>query len=273
MSRVRGAGEPAHGDAADAVGAFRILVLPGDVVLRAAGQDVDVVAGGQALGDEAAQVLGSAEHLRAVALDDEGDFHDSVWSSAVELARDAGVAEIGEPAALAGDDLRAQVVVEGQRAEELGGEFEILRRELDAGAAQRVGDGGGGVREHRHVGSHRLDQRHAEAFVLAHRDVDRGVAVVHRELFVGNRAGEHESVIEEAELRHQRANHRIIPRHHVEPADEDEAVVGVDVALVELGQPDDVLDLLVRRDPADEQEVDEAVVEDARRAPAGAPAG
>ena len=59
----------------------------------------------------------------------------------------------------------------------------------------------------------------------------------------------------------QRANHRIVPRHHVEPADEDEAVVGVDVALVDFGQPDVILDLLVRRDPADEQEVHEAVVE------------
>ena len=67
---------------------------------------------------------------------------------------------------------------------------------------------------------------------------------------------------EQPVLGHQRANHRIIPRHHVVPADEDEAVVGVDVALVELGQPDVVLDLLVRRDPADEQEVHEPVVED-----------
>ena len=66
---------------------------------------------------------------------------------------------------------------------------------------------------------------------------------------------------EQPVLGHQRANHRIIPRHHVVAADEDEAVVRVDVALVVLGQPDVILDLLVRRDPADEQEVHEPVVE------------
>ena len=53
----------------------------------------------------------------------------------------------------------------------------------------------------------------------------------------------------------------MIARHHVEPADEDEAVVGVDVALVHLCQLDEVLDLLVRGDPADEQEIHQAVVE------------
>ena len=66
--------------------------------------------------------------------------------------------------------------------------LEILRRELDAGAAERVGDGRRRIGEHRHVGRHRLDERHAETFVLAERDVDRRVAVVDRELLVGNRA-------------------------------------------------------------------------------------
>ena len=37
-----------------------------------------------------------------------------------------------------------------------------------------------------------------------------------------------------------------------------------------LGQPDVILDLLVRRDPADEEEVDELVVQDLSRAPAAA---
>ena len=60
-------------------------------------------------------------------------------------------------------------------------------RELDAGAAERVGHRGRRIGEHRHVGGHRLDQRHAEAFVLAQRDVDGRVAVVDRELLVGNR--------------------------------------------------------------------------------------
>ena len=86
--------------------------------------------------------------------------------------------------------------------------------------------------------------------------------IVHGQLFVGHRAGEHEAVVQQAVLGHQRADRRIVPRHDVVPPDEDEPVVGVDVPLVVLGEPDVVLDLLVRRDPADEQEIDQAVVED-----------
>ena len=73
-------------------------------------------------------------------------------------------------------------------------------------------------------------------------------------------------------LGHQRANHRIIPRHDIEAADEDEPVVRVDVALVVLREPDVILDLLVRRDPADEQEVHEAVVENLFERRASSPA-
>ena len=124
--------------------------------------------------------------------------HDSVWRSAGELARDARVAEIGEPPALAGDDLRPQAVVEGERAEQFRRVLEILRRELHARAAERVGHGGRRVGQHRHVGGHRLDQRHAEALVLAQRDVDRGVAVVDRQLLVGHRPGEDEAVVQAA---------------------------------------------------------------------------
>ena len=64
-------GEAAHGDAADAIGAFRVLVLPAHVVAGAGRQDVDLVLRREALRDEAAQVLGSAEHFGAIALDDE----------------------------------------------------------------------------------------------------------------------------------------------------------------------------------------------------------
>jgi hypothetical protein len=51
------AGEPPYGDAADAIGAFGILVLPGDVVLGAAREHVHVMADREAFGDEPAQVL------------------------------------------------------------------------------------------------------------------------------------------------------------------------------------------------------------------------
>src|SRR4029079_17855023 len=44
-------------------------------VLRAGGQDLDLVARRQPLGDQPAVVLGSAENLRAVALDDKSNLH------------------------------------------------------------------------------------------------------------------------------------------------------------------------------------------------------
>ena len=60
-------------------------------------------------------------------------------------------------------------------------------------------------------------------------------------------------------LGEQRAHHVVVARHAVGLADEDEAILGVDVALVVLGEPDVVLDLLVRDDAADEQEVQQTV--------------
>ena len=64
--------EAADCHAAHAVGAFRIVVLPRHVVLRAGRQDVDVVRGGQTLGEQPAEMLGAAQHLGSVSLDDEG---------------------------------------------------------------------------------------------------------------------------------------------------------------------------------------------------------
>ena len=72
VARLR-VGKPADRDAADAVGALRVLVLPGDVVLRAGGQHFDLVPRREPFGDQAAVILGSAEDLGAVTLDDEGD--------------------------------------------------------------------------------------------------------------------------------------------------------------------------------------------------------
>jgi hypothetical protein len=68
--------ESPHGDPAHAVGPLGILVLPGDVVARAGGQHLHLVTLREPLCDQTAAVLGSAEDLRAVALDDEGEFHD-----------------------------------------------------------------------------------------------------------------------------------------------------------------------------------------------------
>ena len=85
VARPRG-GEPPDGDAAKPIGALRILVLPGDVVAGARGEDVDLVVLGDALGDEAAVEFGPAEDLGAIALNDEGNSHatsDNTWRNAV----------------------------------------------------------------------------------------------------------------------------------------------------------------------------------------------
>ena len=178
-----------------------------------------------------------------------------------QIPHDAGISEIGESAALPCDHGSSQVVVERQSAGELGGVFQILRGELHAGPAERLRHRGGGIGQHWHVGRHRLQKGRAEAFVLAERDVHGGVLVVDGELFVGDRAGEDEAIVQQPVLGHQPADHRIILRHRVMTADEDESVERVNIAFVVFGQADMVLDLLVGRDPPDEEKVDEFIVQ------------
>ena len=70
--RVRKA---ANGDAAHAVGAFGVIVLPGDVVARARRQDIDIVTLREPFSRQAARVFRSAENLCSVSLNDESDPH------------------------------------------------------------------------------------------------------------------------------------------------------------------------------------------------------
>ena len=67
--------------------------------------------------------------------------------------------------------------------------------------------------------------------------------------------------LQQTVLRHERANHRIVSWHDVESPDEDEPVVGIDIAFVVLGQPDVVFDFLVRSDSAHEQKVHQPVIQ------------
>ena len=97
--------------------------------------------------------------------------------------------------------------------------------------------------------------------MLAQRHVDVRPPIERGEVLVGHRAGEPEAVRQHLELGDQRPDLRVVARHAVVASDEDETVVAVDVALVELGEPDVILDPLVRNDPADEQDVDQAVAE------------
>ena len=50
----------------------------------------------------------------------------------------------------------------------------VLGMQQDAGPAHRLGNRGRAVRDHRHPGGHRLENRHTESLVLAHRDEDAG---------------------------------------------------------------------------------------------------
>ncbi len=217
----------------------------------------------EALGDQPAVILRAAQDLGAVALDDERDLQPVILPSTsprrVSIA--AGAKSCRRRRCPSSTRSRNAPIVYEQ-AERLGGELEILGREQHAGAAERLGNGAGGVGQHRHVRRHGLDERHAEALVLAERDVDVRPAVERAEILVGtgpvnqNRSG---SIWNS---RDQRPDLRVVARHAVVAADEDEAVVAVDVALVELGEPDVILDPLVRDDAADEEDVDQAVAED-----------
>jgi hypothetical protein len=84
--------------------------------------------------------------------------------------------------------------------------------------------------------------------------------------------GEDEPVRQHPVLRHERPHHVVVARHDIGAADEDEPVTLVDVALVVLGEPDVIFDLLVGCDAPNEEEVVMPVVQDglerrAREAP------
>src|SRR3954470_3782964 len=63
-------GKTTDRDAAHAIRSFRVVVLPGDVVLRAGGQHFDVMPGCEPFGDQPAVILRAAENLGAVTLHD-----------------------------------------------------------------------------------------------------------------------------------------------------------------------------------------------------------
>ena len=129
------------------------------------------------------------------------------------------------------------------------------------GTAERLWDRGCPVGQDWKVSGHGFDQRHAEALMFAQRHVGRRCSVVDRQLVVGHSPDEQEAFRGHLILKHQRPDGRVVRRYGVRSADENESVVGVDVALVVLGQPNVVFDSLVRRDPSDKQDIREAVVE------------
>ncbi len=98
--------------------------------------------------------------------------------------------------------------------------------------------------------------------MLAERHVDVRPAVERREIRVRHRAGEPDAVGKHPQLGDEGAHLRVVARHAVVAADENETIVVVGVALVDLAEPDVILDLLVGDDAADEEDVDQPVRED-----------
>ena len=116
-------------------------VLPAQVVGRGGGQHLDLVALGHVLRDPAAVQLGPADHLRPVALDDEGDPHPRPPSFAASVSFCERVDPVAQRRRL---DLQAH-----QLAHEV--VAEVVEVEVDLGlAAQRV------VGVEPHPGPHQL---------------------------------------------------------------------------------------------------------------------
>ena len=67
--------EASNQHAPDAIGSFRVLVLPRTVIACTRRQDVHVVALADMLGDQPARVLDTRADIRTVAWSDEGEFH------------------------------------------------------------------------------------------------------------------------------------------------------------------------------------------------------
>ena len=122
-------------------------VLPAQVVGGGGGEDLDLVALGHVLRDPAAVQLGPADHLRPVALDDEGEPHPRPPSFAASVSFCERVHAVAQRRRL---DLEAHQLPHEVVAE-------VVEVEVDLGlAAQRV------VGVEPHPGPHELLQLHHE---------------------------------------------------------------------------------------------------------------
>ena len=254
-----GRGKAADVDAADPVHALGVLVLPGDVVPGTRRQHVDVVAVREAFGHQPAVVLGAAEDLRAVALDDEGDFHAKGSRSLLMLSTSCARPNSRRRTRCPSMTCPRTRSSRARSPEGLRGVLQVLRAEKEPGAAERLGHRSCSIREDGHVHGHGLEQRHAEPLVLAQGDVGRRRSIIRGQVDVWHGTCEHETIRRHLVLADERADRGVVGGHRVGFSHEDEAIVEIDVPLVELPEPDMVLDLLVRGDAAHEQEVVEPV--------------
>ena len=170
-------------------------------------------------------------------------------------------AEAGRAPPLGIDELpSAEGIVEQDLAEgsHMG---QALRGEERARAAQRLPHRPAVVGHDGHPRRHRLAERQPEALVLAHRDEEVGGAVTRAELVLADGAEEPELLSKWPRPRLDLAEVGRAPLH---AADEDQSHRRSRSAPPELErQLDDILDLLVGGEAADEEEVRLAVAEPA----------
>ena len=67
--------EATNQHAPDAIGSFRVLVLPRALIARARREDVHVMALADMLGDQPTRMLDTRADIRTIAWSDEGEFH------------------------------------------------------------------------------------------------------------------------------------------------------------------------------------------------------
>src|SRR4029450_10622112 len=113
-----------------------------------------------------------------------------------------------------------------------------------------------------YIRGHGLEERYAEPLVFTHREIAAPPPVIPRQLLVGYRTRKDEPFVQQPEVGHQSPDHRIVPWHDIVTTDEDEAIVRIDIPFVVLGEADVILGLLVGRNPADEEKIDEPFVQD-----------
>src|SRR4051812_22870392 len=101
-------GKTTDRDAAHAIRSFRVVVLPGDVVLRAGGQHFDVMPGCEPFGDQPAVILRAAENLGAVTLHDKRNLQRRLISGLRLRVQGSGLRAQGSGLRAQGSRLKAQ---------------------------------------------------------------------------------------------------------------------------------------------------------------------
>ena len=174
-----------------------------------------------------------------------------------------------ERGVLAADDPIGQRRVGDDLVDQPGDGDRVLVGHQHTGAVHRGGHRRGGVGNHRNAHVERFHQRHAETLVLARAQKRIGHFVVGDQLLVRHLT--EEMNVGRADRRDEAVQHRQVALEAALRADEQQPRARIEPSLVSVKPADDVLDPLVRDDPADKQQVHPLVVEPPRQAPVRRP--